>query len=55
MIQRTVYLEELKRKELFEININPKTEDIEYGIITLKNNITSSYVSEFIKLLKNNK
>lgn len=45
---------ELKRKEIFEIDIEPNTECIKYGIITLKNNVRAHYVNEFIKLLKNN-
>lgn len=45
---------ELLRKDLFEIDINPKPEKIDFGIITLKNNIMTSYSKEFIELLKKN-
>lgn len=47
--------EELKNKEIFEINIEPETENIEYGLIVLKNNIMPSYCNKFIEYLKFNK
>lgn len=47
--------EELKNKKLYEINIKPKTENINYGIIVLKNNILTSHCNKFIKYLRLNK
>lgn len=46
--------EELKNKKLYEININPKTENIDYGIIVLKNNVLTSHCNKFIEYLRNN-
>lgn len=45
----------LKTFDLSEIDVNPKPDDIDFGLITLKNNVMTSYSKEFIKLLKNNK
>ena len=42
---------ELKEKSLYEIETIPDTENIDYGIITLKNNIMSSHCSKFIDYL----
>lgn len=47
--------EELKNKKLYEININPKTENIDYGIIVLKNNVLTSHCNKFIEYLRLNK
>lgn len=50
-----LYVEdELKNKKLFEIDIEPKTEDIDYGLVILKNNIMPSYCNKFIEYLKSN-
>lgn len=43
---------ELDDKKLYEIDIEPKTDSIEYGLITLKNNIMPSYCNKFIEYLK---
>lgn len=43
---------ELDDKNLYEIDIEPKTDSIEYGLITLKNNIMPSYCNKFIEYLK---
>lgn len=51
-----LYVEdELENKKLFEINIDPKAENIEYGLITLKNNIMPSYCNKLVEYLKTNK
>ena len=47
--------EELKNKKLYEININPKTENINYGIILLKNNVMTSHCKKFVEYLKENR
>lgn len=47
--------EYLKDGSLIEININPKPKSIDYGIITLKNNIMRNDVKLFISSLKINK
>ena len=47
--------EHLKDGSLIEININPKPKSIDYGIITLKNNIMRNDVKLFISSLKINK
>lgn len=47
--------EELKTKHLYEIKTTPDTENVDYGIITLKNNIMPSYCSKFIDYLNLNK
>lgn len=47
--------EELKEQHLFEIITVPDTENIDYGIVTLKNNIMPSYCSKFIDYLNLNK
>ena len=47
--------EELKSKVLYEIKTEPDTENIDYGIITLKNSIMPSYCSKFIDYLNLNK
>lgn len=50
-----LYVEdELKNKKLFEIDIEPKTENIDYGLVILKNNIMPSYCNKFIEYLKSN-
>lgn len=46
--------EELKDKDIYEIDIRPDTEKINYGIVTLKNNIMPSYCTKLIEYLKNN-
>lgn len=51
-----LYVEEkLKNKKLFQIDIKPETEKVEYGLIVLKNNILPSYCNKFIEYLKSNK
>lgn len=51
-----LYVEdELKNGKIFEIDIDPKTENIEYGLITLKNNIMPSYCNKLVEYLKLNK
>ena len=47
--------EELKKEKLYEIDIEPKTPSIEYGIILLKNNVMTSHCNKFIKYLNDNK
>lgn len=48
-----LYIEnELKNKELFIIKTDTKTPSIEYGIITLKNNVLSTICEEFINSIK---
>lgn len=42
----------LESKDLKIINVKPETPEIDYGIITLKNNIQANDCSEFIKSLK---
>ncbi len=47
--------EELKNKELFEINLTPKIEPTKFGIIKLKNNVLSFSALKFIQtILKDN-
>ncbi len=48
-------LDELKEKKLYEIDVYPKTDSIEYGLVTLKNNILPSYSNKFIDYLKSNR
>lgn len=45
-------LEHLKDGSLIEVNINPKPKSVDYGIITLKNNIMRNDVKLFINSLK---
>ena len=47
--------EELKRKKLYEIKVGKDSSDIDYGIITLKNNILPSHCKKFIDFLNFNK
>lgn len=47
--------EELKEKKIYEINVEPKPENIEYGIIRLKNNILPLYCNILIDYLLKNK
>lgn len=48
-----LYVEDyLKDGTLLEINANPKPNSIDYGIITLKNNVMRNDISLFIKSLK---
>ncbi len=44
--------EDLKKNEVFEINIKPKLSKIEYGITTLENTLLSPAAEEFCNLLK---
>ena len=44
--------EELKNNKLYEIKITPETQSVDYGIITLKNNIMTSHCNKFIMYLK---
>lgn len=46
--------EELKEKKLFEIKVIPDTDEINYGIILLKNNVMTSHCKKFIDYLKPN-
>ena len=48
-------LEYLKDGSLIEININPEPKSVDYGIITLKNNIMRNDVKLFVNSLKLNK
>ena len=51
-----LYVEdELNTNKLFEIKTKPDTEYIDYGLITLKNNIMSSICNIFIDYLSKNK
>lgn len=51
-----LYIEkELKQEKLFEIKVTPDTEEINYGIILLKNNILPSHCKKFIEYLNPNK
>lgn len=47
--------DELKNKDLYEIKVTPDTENIDYGIILLNNNIMPSYFNKFIEYLKKSK
>lgn len=47
--------EELKRNEVFEINIKPELSKIEYGITTLENALLSPVAKEFCNQLKKQK
>ncbi len=47
--------EELKNKEVFEINIKPELGKLEYGITTLEYTLLSPVATEFCNLLKSNK
>lgn len=46
--------EELESKKLYELDVYPKPEEINYGIITLKNSIMPSYINKFIDYVKQN-
>lgn len=46
---------DLKNHKLYEINIVPSPNSIDYGIIMLKNNVLTSHCNKFIKYLKENK
>ena len=51
-IAKNITMEKIDNKELYKLDIIPKTDNISFGIITLKNNILSNQVSKFIKYLK---
>ncbi len=44
--------EEIKNKRLFELNVSPETEQIEYGLILLDSNILPHHIKVFIDFLK---
>ena len=44
--------DELKKKELKEVNLSVPTQEISFGIITLKNNILSNQCKKFIDIIK---
>ena len=49
-----LYIEkELKEKKVQIINIEPDTETIDYGIISLKNNVQTSHCTKFIDYIQN--
>ena len=51
-----LYVEEkLKSKELYEIKIKNKKDNIDYGLILLKNNILTSHCKKFIDFLNSHK
>lgn len=51
-----LYIEkELKEKKVQIINIEPDTETIDYGIISLKNNVQTSHCTKFIDYIQNTK
>lgn len=51
-----LYVDEyLKNKKIYELKIKPKPENIDYGIITLKNNIMTSTCNLFIDFVKDRK
>ncbi len=54
-VTKMYVLDELQEKKLYEIDVFPKTDSIEYGLVTLKNNILPSYCNKFIDYLKSNK
>lgn len=50
-----LYIKELiDQKKIFKVNINPKTPKIDYGIITLKNNVIDISTSKLIEIIKLN-
>ena len=44
--------EEIKKHRLFELDVTPKTKEIKYGLILLKNNILPSHIDKFISYLQ---
>lgn len=51
-----LYVEDLlKKKKLFLVDVIPKTNSVDYGIILLKNNIYASYCQKFIRFLRENR
>ena len=51
-----LYIEDyIKMGKLFKVNVEPKPETIDYGLITLKNNILPSYINKFVDYLKEEK
>ncbi len=46
--------DELNNKQLYELKVKPDTENMDYGIIMLKNNIMTTHCRKFIDYLKRN-
>lgn len=45
-------IDELKKRNIYEIKVNPKPDLVDYGIITLKNNVMSSCCCKFVDFVK---
>lgn len=45
----------ISKGKLFKINVDPEPEKIDFGLITLKNNVLPSYINKFIGFLKEGK
>ena len=54
VITKQYVLDELKNKELFVVNVNPKLKVRHFGIIKLKDNVLSFSAEEMIKLIQTN-
>lgn len=49
-----LYVKDELNKDIFIVNINPKPEEISFGIICLKNNIMTNSCKKFIEIIYNN-
>lgn len=45
--------DELEREVLYQVNVTPSTEEVSFGLITLKNNVLSQQCQKFINYIKN--
>ena len=49
-----LYIKDELSKDIFIINMNPKPEEISFGIISLKNNVMTNSCKKFMEVIKNN-
>ena len=49
-----LYVKDELNKDMFIVNLNPKPEEISFGIISLKNNVMTNSCKKFIEVIKNN-
>ena len=45
--------DELKKRNLFKLDITPQPESISFGIISLKNNVMTNHCKKFVETVKN--
>ena len=46
--------EDLRKENIYKVNVIPEPESVSFGLISLKNNVMSNPCKKFVETLKNN-